>query len=408
VAVFEYRGILVSTGKQTKGVRDAENAKVLRTVLRKDGILLTTATEENAAATKKKNSGSLFAFASRPSLNDVSVLTRQLATLIKAGIPLFESLTALVDQTENEALKRALTQVREQIREGSSFAKALEAHPSIFPPLYINMVRAGEASGMLQQVLERVTSFLEAQAKLRGKVTSAMAYPALMALLGVTLVSVLMVAVVPNVTSIFASMDQALPWYTASLIFVSDILAGYWWLFLGLIALGIWAFRRWVRTPAGRLKWHGIVLRIPVVGKLVRMIAIARFSRTLSTLLGAGVALLGAMDIVKNVLGNAVLEKVISDAIGSIKEGQSIADPLKRSGQFPPIVTHMITIGEKSGQLEEMLENVSTAYDLEVETRVTVLTSLLEPLMIVFMGGAVGFIAFSILMPLIQMSSFAG
>lgn len=408
MAVFEYRGILVSTGKQVKGVRDAENAKVLRTVLRKDGILLTTATEENAAATKKKKSGNLFAFASRPSLNDVAVVTRQLATLIKAGIPLFESLTALIDQTENEALKRALTQVREQIREGSSFAKALEAHPSIFPPLYINMVRAGEASGMLQQVLERITSFLEAQAKLRGKVSSAMAYPALMALLGVSLVSVLMVAVVPNVTSIFASMDQALPWYTASLIFVSDILSSYWWIFLALIAIGIWAFRRWVRTPAGRLKWHGIVLRIPVVGKLVRMIAIARFSRTLATLLGAGVALLGAMDIVKNVLGNAVLEKVISDAIGSIREGQSIAEPLKRSGQFPPIVTHMITIGEKSGQLEEMLENVSSAYDLEVETRVTVLTSLLEPLMIVFMGGAVGFIAFSILMPLIQMSSFAG
>lgn len=408
MAVFEYRGILVSTGKQVKGVRDAENAKVLRTVLRKDGILLTTAAEENDAATKKKKSGSLFAFASRPSLNDVAVVTRQLATLIKAGIPLFESLTALIDQTENEALKRALTQVREQIREGSSFAKALEQHPSIFPPLYINMVRAGEASGMLQQVLERITSFLEAQAKLRGKVTSAMAYPALMALLGVSLVSVLMVAVVPNVTSIFASMDQALPWYTASLIFVSDVLAGYWWLFLAIIGISIYAFRRWVRTPAGRLKWHGIVLRIPVVGKLVRMIAIARFSRTLATLLGAGVALLGAMDIVKNVLGNAVLEKVIADAIGSIKEGQSIADPLKRSGQFPPIVTHMITIGEKSGQLEEMLENVSSAYDLEVETRVTVLTSLLEPLMIVFMGGAVGFIAFSILMPLIQMSSFAG
>jgi general secretion pathway protein F len=408
VAVFEYRGILVSTGKQVKGVRDAENAKVLRTVLRKDGILLTTATEENDSATKKKKSGSLFAFASRPSLNDVAVVTRQLATLIKAGIPLFESLTALIDQTENEALKRALTQVREQIREGSSFAKALEQHPSIFPPLYINMVRAGEASGMLQQVLERITSFLEAQAKLRGKVTSAMAYPALMALLGVSLVSVLMVAVVPNVTSIFASMDQALPWYTASLIFVSDILAGYWWLFLAIIGISIYFFRRWVRTPAGRLKWHGIVLRIPVVGKLVRMIAIARFSRTLATLLGAGVALLGAMDIVKNVLGNAVLEKVVADAIGSIKEGQSIADPLKRSGQFPPIVTHMITIGEKSGQLEEMLENVSSAYDLEVETRVTVLTSLLEPLMIVFMGGAVGFIAFSILMPLIQMSSFAG
>jgi general secretion pathway protein F len=199
-----------------------------------------------------------------------------------------------------------------------------------------------------------------------------------------------------------------LPWYTATLIGTSDFLSNYWWLVLGLLAGGIWGFRRWKRTPAGRLKWHGFLLKAPIVGKLVQMIAIARFSRTLATLLSAGVALLGAMDIVKNVLGNAVLEKVIADAISSIREGQSIAEPLKRSGQFPPIVTHMITIGEKSGQLEEMLENVSNAYDLEVEMRVTVLTSLLEPLMIVFMGGAVGFIAFSILMPLIQMSSFAG
>ncbi|HVK63907.1 MAG TPA: type II secretion system inner membrane protein GspF [Polyangium sp.] len=408
MAVFEYRGILVATGKQVKGVRDAENAKALRVLLRKDGILLTTAAEEKAAAAKTKKSINLLAFTQRPSTNDVAVVTRQLATLLKAGIPLFESLTALIDQVEKEALKRALTQVREQIREGTSFAKALEQHPSIFPPLYVNMVRAGEASGMLQQVLERVTAFLESQAKLTSKVSSAMAYPILMAILGVSLVSVLMVAVVPNVTSIFASMDQALPWYTATLIGTSDFLSNYWWLVLGLLAGGIWGFRRWKRTPAGRLKWHGFLLKAPIVGKLVQMIAIARFSRTLATLLSAGVALLGAMDIVKNVLGNAVLEKVIADAISSIREGQSIAEPLKRSGQFPPIVTHMITIGEKSGQLEEMLENVSNAYDLEVEMRVTVLTSLLEPLMIVFMGGAVGFIAFSILMPLIQMSSFAG
>jgi general secretion pathway protein F len=408
VAVFEYKGISAATGKPVKGVRDAENAKALRVALRKDGILLTTAAEERSATSKTKRSINLFAFAQRPSLNDIAVVTRQLATLLKAGIPLFESLTALIDQTEKEALRRALTQVRDQIREGTSFAKALEAHPTIFQPLYVNMVRAGEASGMLQTVLERITGFLEAQAKLRGKVTSALAYPALMGILGLSLVSVLMIAVVPNVTSIFASMDQALPWYTAALIGVSDFLASYWWVMLALMIGGIWGFRRWVRTPAGRLRWHGIVLKVPIVGKLVLMIAIARFSRTLATLLGAGVALLGAMDIVKNVLGNAVLEKVVVDAIGSIREGQSIADPLKRSGHFPPIVTHMITIGEKSGQLEEMLQNVSNAYDLEVETRVTVMTSLLEPLMIVFMGGAVGFIAFSILMPLIQMSSFAG
>jgi general secretion pathway protein F len=408
VAVFEYRGILVGTGKPVKGVRDAENAKALRTVLRKDGVLLTVATEGKTAEAKAKRNIKIFEVLGRPSISDVAVLTRQLATLVGAGIPLFESLNALIEQIENEQLKRALTQVREQVREGTSFAKALEAHPTVFPPLYINMVRAGEASGTLTQVLQRLTQFMESQAKLKGKVTSAMAYPILMAIIGTTLVSILMVAVVPNVTTIFASMDQALPWYTALLIATSDFMAAYWWLLLAILGLSVYLFRRWRRTVKGKMRWDIIVLKIPVFGKVILMLSIARFARTLATLLSSGVALLTAMDIVSNVLGNAALEKVILDAIGSIREGQSIADPLRRSGRFPPIVTHMITIGEKSGQLESMLESVANAYDTEVENRVQILTSLLEPLIIVIMGGIVGFIAVSILMPLIQMSSFAG
>jgi general secretion pathway protein F len=408
VAVFEYRGILVGTGKPVKGVRDAENAKTLRAALRKDGVLLTVATEGKIAEAKSKKNIKLFEFFGRPSTSDVAILTRQLATLIGAGIPLFESLAALVEQVENEQLKRALTAVREQVREGTSFAKALEAHPTIFPPLYVNMVRAGEASGTLQQVLERLTQFMESQAKLKGKVTSALAYPILMAIIGTTLVSILMVAVVPNVTTIFASMDQALPWYTALLIATSDFMSSYWWLLLTALGLTIFFFRRWLGTTKGRLQWDGFLLRVPVFGKLVLMLSIARFARTLATLLSSGVALLQAMDIVSNVLGNAALEKVVLEAISSIREGQSIAEPLKRSGRFPPIVTHMITIGEKSGQLESMLESVSNAYDTEVENKVQMLTSLLEPLIIVMMGGIVGFIAVSILMPLIQMSSFAG
>ncbi len=408
MAVFEYRGILVGTGKQVKGVRDAENAKALRTALRKDGVLLTVATEGKAAEAKAKRNIKLFEFMGRPSTQDVAVLTRQLATLVGAGIPLFESLNALIEQIENEQLKRALTNVREQVREGTSFAKALEAHPTVFPPLYINMVRAGEASGTLTQVLQRLTQFMESQAKLKGKVTSALAYPILMAIIGTTLVSILMIAVVPNVTTIFASMDQALPWYTALLIATSDFMAAYWWLLLALLGLSIYTFRRWRRTPKGKLRWDIFMLKVPIFGKVVLMLSIARFARTLATLLASGVALLTAMDIVSNVLGNAALEKVVLEAIGSIREGQSIAEPLKRSGRFPPIVTHMITIGEKSGQLEGMLESVANAYDTEVENRVQILTSLLEPLIIVMMGGIVGFIAVSILMPLIQMSSFAG
>jgi general secretion pathway protein F len=406
VAVYEYKGIFIGTGKPAKGVRDAENAKALRGALRKDGILLTVATEGKAADAKAKKNLSLGIF-SGVSTSDVAVMTRQLATLMRAGIPLFESLNALIEQVENENLKRALTQVREQVREGTSFAKSLEGHPKIFPSLYVNMVRAGEASGTLEAVLERLTQFMESQAKLKGKVTAALAYPALMLLIGTSLISVLMIAVVPNVTTIFQSMDQALPWYTALLIFVSDLAAGYWWLVLLVLGIGGYAFTYWRGTTEGRMKWDGFLLKVPVVGKLIQMLSVARFSRTLATLLGSGVALLPAMDIVRKVLGNAVLEKVIVDAIGSIREGQSIAEPLKRSGKFPPIVTHMIAIGEKSGQLENMLESVSDAYDNEVETRVQLLTSLLEPLMIVVMGGAVGFIAVSILMPLIQMSSFA-
>jgi general secretion pathway protein F len=408
VAVFEYRGILAQSGKHVKGVRDAENAKALRAALRKDGVLLTSATEEAEAKEKAKKGIKLFAFADRASSSDVAIMTRQLATLVGAGIPLFESLNALIEQLEKESLKRAMTAVREQVREGTSFAKALEMHPGIFPPLYVNMVRAGEASGTLEAVLDRLTKFMEAQAKLKGKVIGALAYPMLMVIIGVTLVSVLMVAVVPNVKQIFQSVGQALPWYTQLLITTSDFVSGYWWLILLSGSAGVYFFRRWKKTPEGRLKWDNFTLTIPVAGKLIQMLSVARFARTLATLLSAGVALLTAMDIVRNVLGNAALEKVVADAIGSIREGQSIADPLKRSGKFPPMVTHMIAIGEKSGQLEDMLENVADAYDADVETRVQMLTSLLEPLMIVTMGGAVGFIAFSILMPLIQMSSFAG
>lgn len=410
MAVFEYRGILVASGKPTKGLRDAENAKSLRTALRKDGILLTVATETAKAAgtpgaTKKK---SLFAFAPSASAGDVAVMTRQLATLIGAGIPLFESLTALIDQVEQDAIKHALTEIREKIREGTSFAKALEAHPGIFPDIYINMVRAGEASGTLEAVLERLTSFMDAQAKLRSKVTSALAYPILMIIIGVALISVLMVAVVPNVVQIFQSMNQALPWYTSLLIGTSEFLSNYWWILMPSFIIGIYFFRRWTKTPTGKLSWHGFLLKMPIFGKLVQMLAVARFSRTLATLLSAGVALLPAMDIVRNVLGNAVLEKVIVEAIGSIREGQSIAEPLKKSGKFPPLVTHMISVGEKSGKLEGMLESVADAYDAAVEARVQVVTSLLEPLIIVAMGGGVAFIAMAILMPLIQMSSFAG
>jgi len=404
MAVYEFRGIQVATGKPVKGFRDADNAKSLRGALRKDGILLTLATEESKKKDTDKRKLDLLAFFRRPSTSDVAIMTRQLATLVRAGVPLVESVAALTDQVEKEQLVRVLTELRENLNEGTSFAKSLARHPQVFPPLYVNMVAAGEASGTLEAVLERLADFMEGQARLKGKVSAALAYPILMVVIGGLLVGVLMVAVVPKVTSIFNSLGHTLPWYTRLLIFVSDTLAGFWWLILGLLVGGIYLFRRWKKTVPGRLKWDTIRLKLPIFGRLNLLVAVARFSRTLATLLASGVQLLQAMEIGINVLENARLELVVREAIGSIREGESIAVPLKRSGQFPPMMTHMIAVGEKSGQLEAMLENVSRAYEADVETRVVALTSLLEPIMIVALGGAVGFIAMSILMPLLQMN----
>ncbi|HEY6559784.1 MAG TPA: type II secretion system inner membrane protein GspF [Polyangiaceae bacterium] len=405
MAVYEYRGIQVDSGKPVKGYRDADNAKALRALLRRDGILLTLATEENERKARTKRDIDLLAFFRRPSASDVAVMTRQLATLVRAGVPLVDSIQALTEQVEKESLVKVLTAVRENLNEGTSFAKSLEQHPKVFPTLYVNMVAAGEASGTLEAVLERLADFMEGQARLKGKVMAALAYPVLMSVIGSVMVGVLMVAVVPKVATIFENLGQALPLNTRILIFVSDTIAGFWWLLIGLGVLGTVLFRRWKRTPAGRLKWDTFMLNVPIFGRLNLLVAVARFSRTLATLLSSGVQLLKAMEIGKNVLENSRLEGVVGEAIGSIREGESIAEPLKRSHVFPPMVTHMIAVGERTGQLENMLENVARAYESDVETRVAALTSLLEPLMIVVLGGVVGFIAISILMPLMQMNA---
>jgi general secretion pathway protein F len=404
MAVFEYRGIQIASGKPVKGYRDADNAKSLRAVLRRDGVLLTEANEEAEKGNKTAWKGNLFAFMQRPSTADIAVMTRQLATLVRAGVPLVESVAALTEQVEKEQLKKTLTAVRETLNEGTSFAKSLEAHPKIFPSLYTNMVAAGEASGTLEAVLERLADFMEGQARLKGKVTAALAYPVLMMFIGIIMVSVLMVAVVPKVTSIFENLGHALPWYTQLLITISAIMAGYWWLIIAVVGGSVWWFKRWRGTASGKLKWDSFRLVVPVFGRLQLLVSVARFARTLSTLLSSGVQLLQAMEIGRHVLENSRLESVISEAIGSIRGGESIAEPLKRARVFPPMVTHMIAVGEKTGQLEAMLENVSRAYEADVETRVVALTSLLEPLMIVLLGGVVGFIAMAILMPLIQMN----
>jgi general secretion pathway protein F len=403
--VWEFRGIQINSGGTVKGVRDAESPKALRALLRRDGVLLTEASEERDRGKKgTRREVDVLAFMRRPSASDIAVMTRQLATLVRAGVPLVESLSALMDQVEKESLQRVLGQVRESVNQGTPFAKSLEQHPKIFPPLYHNMVAAGEASGNLEAVLERLADFMESQARLKGKVAAALMYPILMSVVGFVVVTVLMVTVVPKVTAVFDNIGQALPWYTQLLIFNSRLLANWWWAIAIVGGAGAYAFRRWKKTEKGHVRWDRFLLNVIIFGRLNLLTSVARFTRTLATLLSSGVQLLRAMEIGSNVLQNSHLQLIVAEAIGSIREGESIAEPLKRSRAFPPMVTHMIAIGERTGQLEQMLENVARAYEADVETRVTALTSLLEPLMIVVLGVSVGFIVISILMPLMQMN----
>jgi general secretion pathway protein F len=292
------------------------------------------------------------------------------------------------------------------VNEGSSLADALKEHPKVFSDLYVNMIRAGETSGALDVVLVRLADFTEAQAQLRNKIIGAMLYPAIMVCVGIAIVGILFVVVIPKVTKIFEDMNVTLPWTTRILIGVSGFARDYWYLILIAVPLLIYGARRYLKTPAGRAWWDRTQLKAPVFGELLRMLALSRFAKTLATLLASGVQLLVALDIVKNIVGNTLLAGVVEQARDAIREGESIAAPLKRSGQFPPLVYHMIAIGERSGQLEEMLQNVARSYEAQVEMRVAALTSLLEPIMIVLMGGGVAFIVFSILMPIMQLNTF--
>ncbi len=407
MAVYVYRGVN-RNGRNVKGVLDADNPKALRALLRRDGVLVTEVLEESVARVKKSREIDFARVFNRAGAADIAMATRQLATLLKAGIPLVEALSALIDQLDKPTLHAAFTQVRDKVNEGTSLADALKQHPTIFSNLFVNMVAAGEASGTLEVVLARLADFLENQSKLKSKVLGALAYPAFMFVLMIGILVLMMVVVVPKVTGIFEDFGEALPWYTQLLMFVSDVFQATWWLLLILIPGGVWGWLTWKKTPEGKKRWDTFVLKTPLFGRLVLLVAVTRFARTLSTLLASGVPVLRAMEITRNVLGNQELMDVIDEARSSVREGESIATPLKKSGKFPPIVTHMIAIGERSGQLEEMLENVATAYDVQVENRITAMTSLLEPLIIVVMGVMVGSVAFAILMPLLSINEFVG
>jgi general secretion pathway protein F len=407
---FAYRG-LDGRGKQVSGMRDAESARLLRTLLRREGVFVTDVNEARqpvAHGSGLKREVNLRAMFDRVKPQDVSMMTRQLATLLKAGIPLAEALAALVEQLTSQKFRAALADVRTKVNEGTAFGDALESHRSIFPELYVNMVRAGEIAGSLDVVLARLAEFIEGQVKIRNAISSALVYPIVMCVVGFLITTMLMVVVVPNVTQIFADTGKALPWYTELLIFVSHVMGNYWFiLFPALISLVVF-FSFWKKSPSGKPTWDRIKLKMWVVGPLTRMIAVGRFARTLGTMLASGVPLLRALEIVKSIVGNAVIVDALEAARVRVREGESLAKELQRSNQFPPVVTRMIAVGERSGQMESMLETVADSYENEVEMRITRLMRLMEPLAILVMGGAVGFIVFSILMPILDMNEMVG
>jgi len=415
--VFQYTGI-GSAGKEVKGIKDADSAKALRTVLRREGAEFREAkagrvAEEEEA--KKGLSREVHLFGSGISKRQVAVFTRQLAVLLRSGIPLAEALGILTEQSGQQArrrtadrLQRVLADVRRQVNEGSSLAEAFTNHPGVFEDLYIHMIRSGEAAGNLEEVLERLAEFMEREMDLRAKVSGALLYPVIMAFIAVVILTILMTVVVPKITQIFEDMERALPWNTRMLIAVSDFAGNYWWaIIIGTIA-AIALFSYWKRSESGRPVWDRFTLRVPVVGQILRYLAIGRFARTLGTMFQSGVPLLRALEISKYVLTNTQLQDVITRAETGIREGESIASQLKKSPYFDPMVVHMVAVGERSGQLPEMLTSVADTYEKQVESRLSKLTTILEPLMIVIMGGTVGFVIFSIIIPILQMNEVVG
>ncbi len=402
--LYEYKG-LNKAGKNIKGVLDAENVRAARTKLKKDGIYVVDLRDKTKAASKK---GKKPSSGKGVSVEDLALMTRQLAVLLKANIPLVEALGAVSDQVETPVLKEAIADIKNMVNEGSSFHKGLSKYPKIFQTTYMSMCEAGEMSGTLDVILIRLAEFTEAQNELNAKVRSAGLYPLIMLVFTLGMLGVLFIFVIPKMQTIFESAEMQLPWYTEAVIGFSGILVNYWFVLIGAFVGSAVVFRTWKSSPTGSQQWDSIVLRLPVIGKIARMVAVARFTRTLATLLQGGVPMLSAMDIVRNVVGNSVLAKAIIQARDNISEGESIAIPLKRSEQFPPIVIHMITIGEKTGELENMLTQVADSYDFQVKTQIQGLTALLEPVMIIIMGMAIAVIVFSIMIPMFEMANIAG
>jgi len=403
--LFEYSGF-DAAGKKVSGVIEAAGRRAGVARLHEQGIYPTDLREERQAAGRGRLRAGLQKRRVPPL--ELASATRQLATLLGAGLPLDEAMETVAGQLEHPLLQRIIGRVRDDVVQGQALHLALAEHPRVFPPLFINMVQVGENSGTLDAALARLADFLEDQVKLQSRIRAAMAYPVLMAVVGVGVLFFLFSFVVPKVTQMLTDLDQALPLPTRLLIGMSDFLGATWWLLLILLVLAGVALHRYRRTERGRMAFDRLALQLPLFGRLNLLLATARFSRTLATLLASGVPLLKALEIARNLLQNRLLAKAIADTTDAVREGEGLAAPLRRSGVFPPMVAQMAAVGERSGELETMLMRLADAYEHQVELAIGGLLSLLEPLMILVMGTAVGFIVMAILLPIFQASQGMG
>ncbi len=398
--LFGYEAIDAS-GRILRGTLEADSEQLLISRLHEQGLHVVKVEPQKARS-------ALFSplrKPKKPKLQAMVVFSRQFATMIDAGIPILRCLDILHSQTKDVALKNALDTVRKDVKAGMALNEALEKHPQVFSTLYVNMVRAAEVAGILDQILDRLATFLEKDLEVRQKVKSAMMYPVMVLIFSFLVLVAIFMFVLPKFKEIFDSMNVEMPATTQFLFAASDFVVGYWWAIAGAIMGGLMVLRRYIRTPRGRYQYDYLKLKVPLIGELMLKLAVARFARTFGTLVASGVPLMRTLEIVGETSGNAVLAAAIEGTRASIREGQPLSTPFAATGLFPPMVIHMMDIGEESGRLSEMMVRIADFYEQEVDAAIKGLTSMIEPLLIVFLGGIVGFIAISIMMPMFKLVS---
>jgi type IV pilus assembly protein PilC len=384
-------------GRIVRSTMEADSEQLVLAKLRDQSLHCT-----DISKAKKSSSGaSLGKKKLKP--RSIVVFSRQFATMIDAGIPILRCLDILVGQTKDPALKSTLDLIVVDVKGGLTLAESMAKHPTIFSKLYINMIRAAEIGGILDLILERLSGFLEYESEIRSKIKGAMMYPVLVLCFSVLMLFVLFSFVLPKFKEIFTGMDVELPPVTAALFAMGDFMQKFWWIIILFVVGSIFGVKSWGKTPKGRYQLDYMKLKVPIIGELALKMSIARFSRTFGTLISSGVPMLRSLEIVGETLGNVVLTNAIDTTRTSIREGQKLSQPLSASGLFPTMVTCMIDIGEESGRLSEMLVKVGDFYDTEVETTVKGLTSMIEPMLIIFMGLIVGFIAISVMTPIFKL-----